>query len=127
MGTWRDYIGLPHEIGADPRDGIAADCLLLVFAVQDELGIPHPEPDERWFEAARNDQIQMLCDEFFDGTEVVDEVSDGCFTLLTVGLQKIGFAIRIEGGALTVNEKRGGVIWIPDCLKGWEYFYRWKL
>jgi len=124
--TWRNYIGLPHEIGADPRIGAAADCLLLVFAVQDELGIPHPEPDERWFDLARKGETRVLCEMFFAATEIVSEVKDGCFTLLTAGTEKLGFAVRIDGGALTVNEKRGGVIWIPDCLTGWEYFYRWK-
>lgn len=125
--VWRDFIGLPHEIGADPRDGVAADCLLLVFAVQAELNIPHPKPDERWFELARQGETRQLCEMFFAGAEVTTDIEDGCFTLLTSGMNKMGFAVRIEGGALTVNEKRGGVIWIPDGLKGWEYFYRWKL
>lgn len=131
MSSWRDFIGLPHETGADPRIGAAADCLLLVFAVQDELGIPHPEPEEHWFDLARRGgwhELKELYDTFFSCAEGVEGVSrDGDFALLLSNKRggMMGFATRIDGGTLTVSEKRG-VIWIPDSVKEWNRYYRWK-
>ena len=129
-GDWHDWIGLPHETGADPRIGAAADCLLLVFAVQDQLGIPHPEPEERWFDLARRGgwvELKELYDIFFSWAEPVEGASrDGDFTLLVPSRRDamLGFATRLDGGVLTVSEKRG-VVWIPDALKEWDRFYRW--
>ena len=39
---WKRWIGLPHEFGADPEDGVAADCLLMVWRILDDAGINHP-------------------------------------------------------------------------------------
>lgn len=122
--TWRDFIGLPHEIGADPRIGAAADCLLLAFAVQDELGIRHPEPDERWFEMARNDDWTQLSALFFRWARQQKEPKDGDITLLVGPKRHLGLAVRINDGSLTVNERKG-VIWIPEQLKSWEVWYQW--
>jgi hypothetical protein len=122
--TWRSYIGLPHEIAADPRIGAAADCLLLAFVVQDELGIAHPEPDERWFDLARAERWTELSALFFRHAVEQKEPADGMVTLLVGPQRKLGVAVRVDGGSLTVNERKG-VIFIPQPVKDWGVWYSW--
>ena len=43
--AWHQWIGLPHQLGADPRDGRACCCLELWFAVCDLAGIHIHEKD----------------------------------------------------------------------------------
>jgi hypothetical protein len=121
--SWRDYIGLPHEIAADPRIGAAADCLLLAFVVQDELGIDHPEPDERWFDLARAERWTAL---FFRHAGEQKTPADGMVTLLVGPQRRLGVAVRVDDGSLTVNEKKG-VIWIPPAVKDWGVWYQWRV
>ena len=42
---WHQWIGLPHQLGADPRDGEACCCLELWFAVCDLANIHIYEKD----------------------------------------------------------------------------------
>lgn len=50
---WKRWIGLPHEFGADPCDGQAADCVLMVWRILDDADIEHPEFNAYWLEMAR--------------------------------------------------------------------------
>ena len=57
---WKNWIGLPHEFGADPELGKAADCLVMVWHILDEAGIEHPEFDYHWLELAKQERWRQL-------------------------------------------------------------------
>lgn len=42
MTFWRDWTGLPWQLGADPRGGRGACCFRTAQAVREELGLPWP-------------------------------------------------------------------------------------
>ena len=52
---WHKWVGLPHRLGADPRDGEACCCLELWFAVCDLAGIHIYERDFMRMLARRNE------------------------------------------------------------------------
>jgi hypothetical protein len=51
---WHRWVGLPWELGADPRDGRAACCFVTAQAVREQLGMHWPADRMRaWYEEAR--------------------------------------------------------------------------
>ena len=61
---WEPWLGLPHKLGADPRDGNACCCLKLAEIVLREVGLPVPQIDKKWYALARERCWLELYDEF---------------------------------------------------------------
>ena len=122
MPTWMRWIGLPHAFGADPKEGIACDCLLMVWAVLDEAGIHHPPFDPNWLELAKAErwnELQNLWDKI---TRLIAEPEPYAVTLLRNGPAGLGVAVVVDDGLLMVNHKRG-VYWAPlDAFKKLPYY-----
>lgn len=112
MDGWRSYIGLPHAFGADPRDGVGADCLIVAFAVLDELGMSHPAVDPHWFEMAESGDWEPLKRAWEAETFPVDAPEEGAVTLMDHGAGGLGVATVVDSGLLMVHHRRG-VRWIP--------------
>jgi hypothetical protein len=115
---WRQFIGLPHRTGADPRTEDAADCLLVAFAVLDELALPHPPVDPQWFAMAQRGEWNKLADAFHFLT-IPSDPGDGA-----VSMTEAGILVGIGGGAL-LTRHHGGVRWAPTDLLGsreWRRF-----
>lgn len=127
MARWHKFVGLPFQLHADPWDGIGADCLLTVFAVQDLLGIEHPEPEQRWYELEAQRDISAIFDLFYGGVvEVKEQPQEGDFTVIPQTEPHFGMAVLIDKGALCVTRRRG-VVWLPPAmLKTWLVWYRWR-
>lgn len=54
MTFWHRWVGLPWELGADPRDGRAACCFVTAQAVREKLGMRWPaERMAGWYREAR--------------------------------------------------------------------------
>jgi hypothetical protein len=97
---------------------------LLAFAVQEELGVFHPPVAEHWFDLARAERWTELSALFFKKAAEQKEPADGMVTLLVGPQRKLGVAVRVDGGSLTVNEKKG-VVFIPQPVKDWGVWYSW--
>lgn len=111
MAHWTSYIGLPHVLGADPANGVGADCLILAFAVLGELGMGHPPLDPEWFVMAERGDwagLRRLWEELTDPLEGPEE---GAVTLMGDEQAGLGVAIVIDGGLLIVHHRRG-VTWV---------------
>lgn len=109
--NWTAWIGLPHRFGADPDDGEAADCLVMVWKLLDAAGIPHPELDPHWqelAEAGRWGELQRLWE---DSTEPC-EPTEHAVTLFKNGPAGLGVGIVINNGLLMVHHRKG-VVWVP--------------
>lgn len=121
MQTWRSYIGLPHGFGADPADGQAADCLVMVMRVLDELGQPHPPLNPDWLVFAEQGVWNQLEATWQQITVPVQSPEDGAVTLLHNGPAGLGVAVVIDAGLLMVHHRRG-VVWVPlHLLKPFHY------
>lgn len=111
MRNWHRYIGLPHIFGEDPENGRGADCLVLVFNLLDDLGVPHPPFDPAWLDLARAGrwpELQALWDAQTEPAAYPPK--DGAVTLIQNEVSGLGVAIVIDAGLLFVSHKRG-VAW----------------
>lgn len=70
---WRQWVGLPWELGADPRDGRAACCFRTVQAVREALGLPWPSDRMAgWYRQASSgawDNLRQAWDELTEPTQ----------------------------------------------------------
>ena len=109
---WRHWIGLPHEFGADPEDGVACDCLLMVWRILDDAGIEHPEFNAHWLEMAKQKRWIELETLWRDGTMELEAPEPYAVTLIHNGPNGLGVGIVVDDGLLIVHHKRG-VRWVP--------------
>lgn len=115
---WRQFIGLPHRTGADPRVDDAADCLLVAFAVLDELRLPHPPVDPLWFTMAEQGMWRNLGEILQSRTVACGPVNGA------VSMADSGLIIAVDGGTLLTQHRRG-VRWVPMELlepRDWRRF-----
>lgn len=108
---WSVWRGLPHEIGADPRDGLAACCLVIAVLVLESHGVKAP-PVAPLVAAAKRADWDALEDVFLTHCVPISEPVVPSITLLrnSFGLG-IGSVIA-PNTLLTVDHKRG-VITLP--------------
>ena len=123
------YLGLKHEFGADPRDGKAADCLLLCFALLDEAGIKRPELDPSWIDMALCGLWSSLEIAWNHHTRPADTVELGCVALTwnkaNNNHPRLGISTVVEDrGSLGVVmiHARKGVVWLPLTTPGLPKF-----
>jgi hypothetical protein len=109
---WRPWLGLPHEIGADPRDGKAACCLVMATVLLAEAGLHPPDPAP-WISFARRGDftsIQLEVEKYFEPVPFPELLS---FTLLRNGIHGLGVGIVVEPNTLLLVHHRKGVIAMP--------------
>jgi hypothetical protein len=122
---WKRWIGLPHQFGADPEDGKAADCLLMVWRILDDAGIDHPGFDAYWLEMARQKRWAELETLWRDGTMQLDNPEEHAVTLFRNGPNGLGVGIVVDDGLLLVHHRRG-VRWVPFDFMPELRFYRFR-
>ena len=108
---WKYWIGLPHKFRANPRDGIGADCLLMVWNVLEDFDAPYPHFDHAWLDLAENGRHRLLAQLYRQLTIPLDAPEDCAVTLFSTD-KTIGIAIVVDGGLLYVHHRRG-VQWLP--------------
>ena len=123
--TWRKWIGLPHEFGADPKQGKAADCLLMVWHILDDAGIDHPEFNAYWLDIARQGDWPALEALWRDGTTELDQPKEYAVTLFHNGPNGLGVGIVVDRGLLLVHHRRG-VRWVPLSYMPELRFYAFR-
>jgi hypothetical protein len=118
---WRQWLGLPHEIGADPREGRAACCLVITTLLLTEAGLQPPDPGP-WIEMARRGDyasIQLEVERYFEPIENPELLS---FALIRNGIHGLGVGIVVEPNTLLLVHHKKGVIALPiDRLRLLQY------
>lgn len=112
MIDWKPWVGLPHSFGEHPKHGRGADCVIMVWAILDSVGVYHPPFDYKWMElatAGKWEELQALWDE---ATEVLPEMEEYAVCMFENGASGLGVGIVVENGVLVVHHKRG-VCWLP--------------
>ena len=112
MPTWMRWIGLPHAFGAIPKDGVACDCVLMVWAVLDEAGVQHPPFEQDWLTLAEAGEWAALEELWTSCTRELTTPEPYAVTLLHNGPAGLGVGVVIDDGLLMVHHKRG-VYWAP--------------
>lgn len=122
---WRKWIGLPHKFGADPNEGVAADCLVMVWHVLDSAGINHPEFNAYWLELAHSKRWRELELLWNNATVQLNQPSEYAVTLFRNGPKGLGVGIVVDSGLLIVHHRRG-VAWVPLDYMPSLRFYRFR-
>lgn len=113
---WHKWLGLPHQIGADPREGKAACCLVMAHILLTDAGL-NPPPLEPLVRAARYSHWAALMNDYNNATRTVYAPERLAMTLL-VTRKGIGVGTVVEDGLLLVPHHRHGVITFPaDMLR----------
>ena len=123
--NWHQWIGLPHEFGADPREGVGADCVLMAWLILDDAGIPHPSFDAEWLDMARQGlwaDLERLWDE---ATVQLEAPAPYAVTLFRNGPNGLGVGIVVDSGLLLVHHRRG-VRWVPFDFMPQLRFYKFR-
>ena len=109
---WQEWIGLPHRVGADPRDGQGACCLRMVYAIYEEVGLPIPEFDSSWIRMAREKRWADLYEEF---ESVTYEIGDKELWALVplIATDSFGIGVVVQDDMVLVPHHRRGVAAIP--------------
>lgn len=78
---YHSWLGLPHVIGADPRDGEGACCLVMAKLLLEDAGFKMP-PIDAWIEMAKKGAWDPLRDAFYRNTTPVEYPIVWSLTLL---------------------------------------------
>ncbi len=108
---WASWRGLPHEIGADPRDGRAACCLVIAVLTLEAHGLK-PPPLEPLVEAARSSDWYALEEVFREHCVQIPEPVVPSITLLR-NSWGLGIGTVIAPNTLMTLDHKRGVITLP--------------
>jgi hypothetical protein len=127
---WERFLGLPHCIGADPEDGVGADCLLLAYRLQEYRGAYHPPLDPIWFEQARREEWGQL-QAAWDSLTIARPLQhrelppEGALLKLTNPSGGLCIATVTDNCVVLVHETRG-VTKLPIALIHLNQFYEFR-
>lgn len=111
MKNWHQYLGLPHQFGADPDDGVACDCVIMVWNVLRDAGVAHPPYDRKWLEMASRGEWAALKQQWSERTKPCQQ--DEYALTLFEEPGSLGLGIIVDEGLLFPHHKRG-VHWLPN-------------
>lgn len=124
---WKQWVGLPHEIGADPRKGKAACCLQITKILLEDIGYTFPFELEMFYRLAREQNLDEIRKIFAIATEKIEQPEAYCVTLFTNESLGLGIGIVVPdeiGGRLflLVPHHRRGVMPVPvDILSSLDF------
>lgn len=102
-----DLVGLKYRLGADGSDG-EIDCIHLVYAVLDRLGIDRPPLQPAWYEASWRCWARALLQW---GRRIPGPAYDGDVLLFRQGSR--AFGVTWQSGILYINQQLSQVAWCP--------------
>ena len=101
MTFWRNWVGLPWALGADPRDGRAACCFRTAQATREELGMHWPaDRMAHWYSDAQAGAWQGLRMDWLELTTPIDEPEAGA--LIRFDNQDGSFGLGVLADAQTL-------------------------
>lgn len=109
---WKSWLGLPHVIGADPREGQGACCLVICKVLIEAAGNQAPSI-EHWLELARQEHWIELQLAFDEHCAPVSTPRLHAMTLIRNGSNGLGLGIVVEGEMLLLPHHSKGVIVLP--------------
>lgn len=123
MVDWTSWLGLPHAIGADPREGRAACCLVIAKIVLEDAGLVVP-PIDQMIGEARGENWIALQQQFYNYCEEIIAPEINSITLLRNGTAGLGVGTVVAPNTLLTLHHRRGVIALPINRLRLLKFYR---
>lgn len=118
---WQAWIGLPHEVGADPRNGKGACCLMICNLVLVDAGYKFPDIKELLELAVKENWI-ALQRKFDECCYVIDFPEINSLTLIRNGTAGLGLGVVVDSNKLLFPHHKRGVIAAPiDQLRLMQY------
>lgn len=111
--NWRSWIGLPHVIGSDPRDGQAGCCLVMASVVLGASGVKLPLGLDHWLGLAKEGSWEALALGFRFFTSPLQAPQELALTLLDNGVHGLGLGVVVEPRWLLTCHHSRGVIAVP--------------
>jgi hypothetical protein len=113
MADWIRWVNakLPHQIGADPDDGIGIDCLVMATKVRRDAGLATPPLDLHWFDLAEDGHWHELRNEWGRLCEPC-RLEPYALVLHVQPDGMMGVGVVIDDGVLIVHHRRGAQ-WLP--------------
>jgi hypothetical protein len=107
MIDWKPWVGLPHVFGEHPKHGRGADCVVMVWAILDSVGVYHPPFDYKWMELATAGKWEELQALWNAATEVLPEMEEFAVCMFKNGANGLGVGIVVENGVLATANSIG--------------------
>jgi len=109
-----------YRLGADGTNG-EIDCIHMVYAVLDHLGIDTPPFNPSWYEASK---WQVVRDLMAWGDRAVEPLYDG--DILLLAQDSWAFAVTWQTGILYINRHLERVAWSSVQSVGRHHCFRTK-
>lgn len=122
--AWLKWIGLPHEIGADPRQGKAACCLVIARVLHQNAGRYFPPIEEELLALVTDKAWSKLTKKFAEYTVPLEAPEDWALTLVRNGPHGLGVGTVVPGEYLLLPHHRRGVTAIPMSMLRPMTFHR---
>lgn len=122
---WEPWLGLPHEIGADPRDGKAACCLVIAQIVLTNANYSFP-PLSKLLRLVKDQDWIGLQQTFYDCCNPVKTAEVHAISLIRNKNRGLGLATVVAPNTLITIHHHKGVITLPVDRLHFLRFYKVK-
>lgn len=125
MTFWRRWVGLPWQLGADPRDGKAACCFRTAQAAREELGLSWPaEWMERWYRLAAAGCWDELRADWRQSTEPIEQPEVGALIRFDNSNGSFGVGVLPDERTFITVRHQGRLVAGPRSACGNLSLYR---
>lgn len=122
---WRNWVGLPWELGADPRGGQAACCFATAQAARECLGMPWPAhlmPE--WYRLARAGRWERLRLDWAAMTQPIRKPEIGALIRFDNNDDSFGVGVLASEGTFITVRHHGRLVAGPLSACGKLRLYR---
>ena len=127
MTFWRDWVGLPWELQADPREGRAACCFMTAQAAREAMGMPWPAhlmPE--WYCMAREGRWAELRHDWAAMTEPIKKPEAGALIQFDNRNDSFGVGILPDSRTFITVRHNGRLVAGPVSACGKLNLFRLK-
>ena len=119
---WRKWIGLPHELGADPRDGKGCCCLKLSQIVLAAAGYNPPQINDKWYVLSQQNRWDDAAKLFLEYVTEADPWTQWSIVpFCSPEMFGIGVVVQ-DQMVLTSHHRRGACVIPARALRSPEFF-----
>lgn len=130
MVDWKEWIGLPHQIGADPREGKAACCLMIAKIILEDGGMKFPVDENEIIDLAKKKLWPTLRLVFEKQTQFIETPEPYAVSLINNPSQGLGIGVVVEEAGnlflLMPHHRRGVQAFPVKMLRSGFTFFRPK-
>ncbi len=105
---WRDWLGYPHEIGADPRFTNKCCCLKMIAAMYEELQLGKVPFNPAWYDLFKNNRLNEI--DTLMSTHTKEIASALVWSVLYIKQRNtVGFGLVVQDYQFIIPHHRRGL------------------